>query len=295
MRRINIHHALRSPSTEQLTELLTTLCSDGRLWKLGSCFEDLLDTRPFSVTHYNPTWFDTNGAMCVAYGITTKELAAALETAGIQHLKHTLLVGVNVKDQDDVPHDAISAARPQALYIVPVVRTITTQAQFKAEHFSEYKLKNLGVPTLTEQRRAAGLPAQTHKPHVYRVKHDGGKQPKKQVHMNDDDFVSGLIHSGIPLAELDRACAAGSFGRFNKMLAKYWEVPHVACELSLLFGGKNIANDKFKRVKPIFERARKSGASSSCADSASYPLPLDATEPRLELELASADNLMAIA
>ena len=121
---------------------LHPLCSDGRLWKLGSCFEDQLDTRPFSTQHYNPTWFDTKGAMCVAYGITTKELAAALETAGIQHLKHTLLVGVNVKDKDDVPHDAISAARPQALYIVPVVRTITTQAQFKAEHLSEHKLKN---------------------------------------------------------------------------------------------------------------------------------------------------------
>ena len=59
---------------------------------------------------------------------------------------------------------------------------------------------------------------------------------------------------------------------------------------SLLFGGKNIRNDKFKRVKPIYHRARKSGASSSSA-----PLPLDATEPRLELELASADNLMAVA
>ena len=88
--------------------------------------------------------------MCVAYAITTKELAAALETAGIRHLKHTLLVGVNVKDQDDVPHDVISAARPQARYLVPVVRTITTQAQFKAEHLSEYKLKNVGVPTLTQ-------------------------------------------------------------------------------------------------------------------------------------------------
>ena len=152
MRRINIDHALHSPSKEQLTTLLSTLCSDGRLWKLGSCFESQLDTRPFSTQHYNPTWFDTEDAMCVAYAITTKELAAALETAGIRHLKHTLLVGVNVKDQDDVPHDAISAARPQALYIVPVVRTITTQAQFKAEHLSEYKLKKLGVPTLTQQR-----------------------------------------------------------------------------------------------------------------------------------------------
>ena len=89
MRRINIDHALHSPSKEQLTTLLSTLCSDGRLWKFGSCFEDLLDSRPFTKTHYNPTWFDTKDAMCVAYGITTKELAAALETAGLRYLKHT--------------------------------------------------------------------------------------------------------------------------------------------------------------------------------------------------------------
>ena len=193
MRRINIDNALYSPSVEDLKTLLSIHCSDGRLWKLGSCFEDLLDRRPFSVTHYNPKWFDTKGAMCVAYGITGKTLAAALETAGIQHLKHKLHVGVNVKDQDDVPHDAISAARPQALYIVPVVRTITTQAQFEAEHLSEYKLKNLGVPTLIEQRRAAGLPAHTPSTEDGR-KHDGGKQPKKHVCMDDDDFVSGLMH-----------------------------------------------------------------------------------------------------
>ena len=50
-------------------------------------------------------------------------------------------------------------------------------------------------------------------------KHDGGKQPKKQVRMDDDDFVSGLIHSGIPLAQLDMAFAGKSFGRLNKLLA----------------------------------------------------------------------------
>ena len=59
----------------------------------------------------------------------------------------------------------------------------------------------------------------------------------------------------------------------------------------LLFGGKEICASKFKRIKPIYQRARKSGASSSSSAS----LPLDATEPGLELELASADNLMAIA
>jgi hypothetical protein len=171
---------------------------------------------------------------------------------------------------------------------MPVVRTITTQAQFKAEHLSEYKLKNLGVPTLMEQRVALSLPP--HKPHEHKVKHDGGKQPKKQVHTDDDDFASGLIHSGIPLAQLDSAFTGTSCSRLNELLAIFWKVPEVSRELSLLFGGKQIRDAKFKRIKPIFERARKSGASSSSA-----PLPLDATEPRLELELASADNLMALA
>ena len=78
---------------------------------------------------------------------------------------------------------------------MPVVRTITTQAHFKADHLSQHKLKNLGVPTLKEQRVAAGLLIQA--PDAFpRTYHrapgasDGGKQPKKQVHMNDDDFSS---------------------------------------------------------------------------------------------------------
>ena len=131
-------------------------------------------------------------------------------------------------------------------------------------------------------------------PSVRSGAHVGGKQPKKQVHMDDDDFLSGLIDSGIPLAQLDSAFAGKSCGRLNKLLAIFWKVPEVARELSLLFGGKEIADAKFKRVKPIFELARKSGASTSSAPLLT-PLPLDATEPRLELELASADNLMAIA
>jgi hypothetical protein len=79
MRRINASHALYSPTLDALCELLSGLCSTG-LWKLGSCFEDLLDTRPFDSPHYNPTYFNTDGAMCVAHGITNKTLAATLET-----------------------------------------------------------------------------------------------------------------------------------------------------------------------------------------------------------------------
>ena len=75
------------------------------------------------------------------------------------------------------------------------------------------------------------------------------------------------------------------------MLVTYWKVPHVALELSRLFDGKHIENAKFNRIKPIYAVARKSGASSSSSAS----LPLDATEPCLELELTTADDLMAIA
>ena len=229
--------------------------------------------------------------MCVAFGITDRARAATLETAGIKHLKHTLHVGVNDKDSDDVPHDRISATRPQALYIVPVLPRFTTQQQFWDEHKSYYKLTHGGAG-LMEQRRTLGLSAHIcHTPSTEDGrKHDGGKQPKKQVHMDADDFVSGLIDSGIPLAQLDSAFAGKSCSRLNKLLAIFWKVPEVARELSLLLGGKDIRDDKFKRINPIFERARKSEASCSSA-----PLPLDATEPRLELELASADNLMAIA
>jgi hypothetical protein len=169
-------------------------------------------------------------------------------------------------------------------------------AVFKADHLSLHKLKNLGVPTLTEQREAAGLSlyAPETAPRTYHRApgaHDGGKQPKKQVRMNDDDFVRShpLWHPS-PSARLGFRWqvvrppqqAAGNI---------FWKVPEVARELSLLFGGKEICDAKFKRIKPIdVESARKSGASCSSA-----PLPLDATEPRQVLELAYADNLVAIA
>ena len=289
--RINTAYALHSPQTDELCKLLRTICSRG-LWKIGACYEDLLDGRPRDAAHYNPEYFDRDGAMCVAYGITGKAHSAALETAGIKLLKDDLRVGVNYKSSDDVPHDSYSSARPGALYIVPVKPRYTTQQQFWDEHKSYYKLTHGGAG-LMEQRRGLGLSA--HTAHTTSTedgrKHDGGKQPKKHVCMNDDDFVSGLIHSGIPLAQLDSAFAGKSCGRLNKLLAIFWKVPEVARELSLLFGGKQIGDDKYKRIKPTFERARKSGPSSS----SSATLPLDATEPRLELELDPDDNMAAIA
>ena len=62
--------ALCSPSVSQLIALLASLCSTG-LWKLGSCFERLLDTRTHDAAHYNPMYFNRDGAICVAYGIAS--------------------------------------------------------------------------------------------------------------------------------------------------------------------------------------------------------------------------------
>jgi len=84
----------------------------------------------------------------------------------------------------------------------------------------------------------------------------GGEQPKKHIHLDDTKFVSGLINSGIPLDIMDPAFAGKSAGRINKMFALFWEVPEVGPNLKRL-SGKNMRNDKFKRIKPVYERARK--------------------------------------
>ena len=241
---IDMSRAVYIPLEEELTRLLSLVCDDGRLWKLGSCYEDLLDSRPFDTVHYDQTWFERS-PVCVAHGIDSKPLAALLETAGIQHLKR-MGVGVNVKNSDDVPHNGISAARPQALYVVPVKPTITTVQQFKDEHVSYYKQTHGGLG-LKAQRVALGLPP---------MDHDGGEQPKKQIHLDDTKFVSGLINSGIPLDIMDPAFAGTSAFRISKMFALFWEVPEVGPNLKRL-SGKNMRNDKFKRIKPVYERARK--------------------------------------
>jgi hypothetical protein len=93
--------------------------------------------------------------------------------------------------------------------------------------------------------------------------HDGGKQAKKQLRMNDDDFVRGLMKSGIPLNELDWAFAINSAGRLNKLLAVSFEVRTVALELGKLTWGKSIAYDKFKRVQPVYHSERESGTPDS--------------------------------
>ena len=257
MVRIDMSHAMHVPTKEELTRLLSHLCAGGGLWKLGACFEDQLDLRPFSAAHYDSTWFE-RFPLCVAYGIESKSLSASLETAGICHLKR-MEVGVNVKNSDDVPHHGISAARKQALYVVPVKRTITTVRQFKDEHKSYYKQTHGGVG-LKAQRVALGLPPnKPYKPQdlTTRKEQDPTKeQPKKHICLDDTKFVSGLINSGIPLDIMDPAFAGTSPFRINKMFALFWEVPEVGPNLKRL-SGKNMAYSKFKRIKPIYERARK--------------------------------------
>ena len=256
---IDMSNALHSPSPEELKTVLSRVCKGGPLVKLGSTFEDQLGKRPFDSVHYDAKYF-TRDPLCVAYGITSKTLAAMLETSGIQHLKD-LGIGVNVKSKDDVPHDGINAARPQALYLVRVVPTITTLQQFKLEHKSYYKLTH-GGEGLMEQRRAAGLPIIKRKVQNYpatrkaRTGHDGGEQPKKHIMLDDDKVVTGLFNSGIPLESMDKAFAGMSCGRINKLFALFWDSPEVGPNLKRL-SGKNMNNIKFKRIKPIYERARK--------------------------------------
>ena len=40
------------------------------------------------------------------------------------------------------------------------------------------------------------------------------------------------------------------------MFARFWEVPEIGPNLKRLIG-KNMGSIKFKRIKPIYERARK--------------------------------------
>ena len=142
---INMTNALHNPTERELLESMATLCSTG-LWKIGGCYVDKLQTRPFDTVHYHPQYFDHSGAICLATGIGSKVEAAQLETAAIRFAKFQLMAGVNVKSKDDVPHDNYSPQRPAALYAARVVAHITTQQQFLLEHMSYYRQRTLGIP-----------------------------------------------------------------------------------------------------------------------------------------------------
>ena len=115
---------------------------------------------------------------------------------------------------------------------MPVKRTIRTVRQFKDEHVSYYKQTHGGLG-LKAQRVALGLPP---------MDHDGGEQPKKQIHLDDTKFVSGLINSGIPLDIMDPAFDGTSPFRINKMFALFWEVPEVGPNLKRLSDGQEHAH-----------------------------------------------------
>ena len=84
-------------------------------------------------------------------------------------------------------------------------------------------------------------------------------QPAQQVRTTSAKFVDDLIDTGIPFAKLERAFEKSSMGRFNKVYREYrgddeTPVGQVAINLSKLCGKKGIRDDKYKLIKPVFER-----------------------------------------
>ena len=105
-----------------------------RLWKIGQSFEDLVHARTHSA-QYNDSYFDPDGFVVLAHGITTNAHANMLETISIQHAKNVLRVGVNVKTTENrMDVEQYSAERPGNIYAVPVAGWIKSQEQLKAEH-----------------------------------------------------------------------------------------------------------------------------------------------------------------
>ena len=54
--------SLRNPTCAELMEEVNRRLSEG-LWKVGQCFEDLLDKRPRSAAQYNKAYFNRAGAI----------------------------------------------------------------------------------------------------------------------------------------------------------------------------------------------------------------------------------------
>ncbi|EGB05587.1 hypothetical protein AURANDRAFT_66358 [Aureococcus anophagefferens] len=152
-RRVDMSRALCNPSRHELLELVDVLLRTG-LWKVGGCYEDQIDIRPFSST-YEPEYYYRQGAILLAYGLVDTARAEQLETAALQRAKFELGTGVNTKDRDGLPHDNYSSARPGALYAVPVRTDVaTTQEEFKRVFVSYYlKLKGGKKKTTYEEGR----------------------------------------------------------------------------------------------------------------------------------------------
>ena len=145
--RIDTSRSLLNPSPDALQESVDKLLPDG-LWKVGQCFEDLLGTRPRAAAHYNPKYFERDGAILLAHGLYNTVYAEQLETGAIQRAKFHLRTGVNTKGQDGVPHDRYSHGRPGAVYAVPVRSDVaTTQEEFHAVHVSYHMERTHGTTT----------------------------------------------------------------------------------------------------------------------------------------------------
>ena len=183
--------ALYNPTSAVLIELETANLSTG-LWKIGSCYEDQLGTRPRSTAQYNPVYFDRDRAVRLCYGLVDTAHAALLETACIRHAKFDLMTGVNTKSKDDTPHDGYCARRPGALYAVPVRSDVaTTQDEFKQVHVSYYMERTHGGTT-KEERKAA-----------------------KRFKLLDE------LIDAIPMQQLQRAFAMPNKSALNKLQTKY--------------------------------------------------------------------------
>ena len=136
-----------------------TIDNPGRLFYVGQCFKDLVETR-LSGAHsskYSRDYFDVDNSVLLTDVVTQKKVGAACETAGIQHGKRSLGTCCNVKSCDDVPHDRTSPERPGVVYLVPVAETFSSVKQFK-KSFKSYYMQRNGGAGLKEQRRAQGLP-----------------------------------------------------------------------------------------------------------------------------------------
>ena len=152
--RLDTTQSLDNPCTSELIARVDKLISSG-LWKIGQCFEDCLGKRPRDASHYDPQYFDRDGAILLAYGLVDTARAEQLETAAIQRAKFYHRTGVNTRDKDAVSHDNYSLARPGAVYAVPVLlHFATTQEEFKEKHVSYYLQRKHGSTT-EEERKVA--------------------------------------------------------------------------------------------------------------------------------------------
>ena len=178
-------------TVELLYSCIVYILSAG-LWKVGQCFQDLLDNRPRDAAHYNPQCFNRDGAIVLVHGLVDTARAEQLETDAIQRAKLHLRTGVNDKSKDAVSHDLYSHERPGAVYAVPVRSDVaTTQDEFKQVHVSYYMERTHGGTT-KEERKAA-----------------------KRFNLLDE------LIDAIPMQQLQRAFAMPNKSALNKLQTKY--------------------------------------------------------------------------